>query len=209
MNEPFDPEQKVELALLRAEHQKRFQVMINYVKDKVGEGTEYRNSVVRVVCSETGVYYELIDLPEEFSGVVGDGYTLRFVAPEETLKLLAQAVDVTDKVTKANTAQYSVLILYTRRGLVDRKNCYVYDFRPEPDQTFPTPQIIGAFQPETEPIFYKIKLNAGFAEETLGIGRGVVFGMALPGDRHLMVTIPYEGDQVTDLANMPVTKTIH
>ena len=40
MDDKLDPLQKVEIALLRAEYQKRFQVMINYIKEGVGEGIE-------------------------------------------------------------------------------------------------------------------------------------------------------------------------
>ena len=72
MDDQLDPLQKLELAMLRAEHQKKFQVMIAYIKEMVGEGIEYRNGIVRVVVSETGAYYELTDLPEEFFGAVGE-----------------------------------------------------------------------------------------------------------------------------------------
>ena len=37
----LDPLHKVELAMLRAEHQKQYQTMIAYVKEKVGAGVEY------------------------------------------------------------------------------------------------------------------------------------------------------------------------
>lgn len=209
MDDQLDPLQKVELALLRAEHQKRFQVQINYVKEKVGQGVEYRNSVVRIVVSDTGAYYELLDLPEEFSGAVGDEVERHFIAPAEAIALLTRAVTATARATDENTRHFSIIVLYTRRGLVDRKNCYVYDYQPREERPGHAPLEIGQFRPEVMPLFFKVKLSAEYAEEVLGIPGGIVFCMANAGDRHLMVQIPYSGDQVIDLGNLPTSETIH
>lgn len=212
MDDQFDPLQKMELALLRAEHQKRYQVMIAYIKEKVGEGVEYRNDVVRVVASDTGAYYELNDLPEEFSGAFGDHIERRFIAPQEAVGLLTRAVEATQRVSPENTRQFSVLVLYTRRGLVDRKNCYVFDYHRRDnhsEQATPPPLEIGAFQPDVMPLFYKIKMDADYTDEVLQMPRGIVFCMANAGDRHLLIRIPYQGDQVLDLQDLPTSKTIH
>ena len=130
MDDKLDPLQKVELAMIRAEHQKRFQVMINTIKEMVGEGIEYRNAVVRVVVSDKGAYYELNDLPEEFCGAVSDELERRFVTPTEAIALLTRAATAAARVNAANTRHFSVIALYTRRGLVDRKNCYVFNYSP-------------------------------------------------------------------------------
>jgi hypothetical protein len=208
MDDQLEPLEKVELAMIRAEHQKRFQTMIQYIKDQVGDGVEYRNAVVRVVVSDNGAYYELNDLPEEFSGATGDQVTRHFVAPQEALALLARAVNATALATPENTRAFSILVLYTRRGIVDRKNCYVYEYHASDDKPQP-PLEIGRFQPDVTPLFYKIKMDADYTQETLGIPRGILFCMANAGDRHLVIRIPYEGDQVTDLTDLPSTKTIH
>src|SRR5690349_7804898 len=113
----FDPLQKVELALIRAEHQKRFQVMINFIKEQVGEGIEYKNAVVRVVVSPNGAYYELNDLPEEFCGAAGEEQEHHFVAQQEAITLLTKAAEATERVTRENTKQFQILALYSRRGL--------------------------------------------------------------------------------------------
>ncbi len=209
MDDQLDPLQKVELALLRAEHQKRFQVMINYIKEKVGEGVEYRNNVVRIVLSDNGAYYELLDLPEEFSGAAGEKLEHHFIAPKEAIAVLARAIQATKRATEDNTRQFSIIVLYTRRGLVDRKNCYVYDYRPRDEKPGHEPLTIGQFRPDVMPLFFKVKLDADFAEEVLNIPRGVVFCMSNAGDRHLMVRIPYTGDQVIDLGDLPTSQTIH
>jgi len=195
--------------MLRAEHQKRFQTMIAYIKEKVGEGVEYRNAVARVVVSDHGAYYELNDLPEEFSGAAGPEVTHRFISPAEAIDLLAHAVGSTSLATRDNTRHMSVLALYTRRGIVDRKNCYVYDCRVDPEASSLSPLTIGAFQPGVMPLFFKVKIDADFAAEVFGMSRGLVFCIANAGDRHLLIRVPYDGDQVVDLAAPPTSSSIH
>lgn len=209
MEEPFDTLQKLELAQYRAEHQKRFQVMINFIKQEVGEGIEYRNDIVRAVVSETGAYYELLDLPEEFCGAVSDQIERRFIAPEEATTLLKKAVDAIPTLKPETTRQFSVITLYTRRGLVDRKNCFIYDFLPESPLPAPKPVEIGKFQPGVMPLFFKIKTNSEAAAKRIGIPRGVTFCMSNAGDRNLLIHIPYEGDQITDLGSLPMSKTVN
>ncbi len=205
----LDPLHKVELAMLRAEHQKRYQAMIAYLKEKIGEGTEYRNSVARVVVSERGAYYELNDLPEEFSGAASPDVTHHFLSPADAAALLARAVEATGRIDRDNTRHMSLIVLYARRGLVDRKNCYIYDYRANDFVQSTAPLVIGKFQPDVPPLFFKVKIDADFAYEVLGINRGVVFCIANAGDRHLLIRIPYEGDQIVDLNASPSSDTIH
>ncbi len=208
MEDQLDPLQKVDIALLRAEYQKRFQVMINAIKELVGEGIEYRNAVVRVVVSETGAYYELNDLPEEFCGAVGDDLERRFVAPAEAIALLTRAVEAAGRATPENTRSLSIMTLYTRRGLVDRKNCFLCDYTPH-ETMARVPVTIGKFQPNVMPLFFKVKMEADFAEEVLGFRGGLVFCMANAGDRHLLIQMRHTGDQITDLSALPLSETLH
>jgi hypothetical protein len=204
----LDPLQKVELAMLRAEYQKRYQTMIAYLKAKIGEGTEYRNAVARVVISPNGAYYELNDLPEQFMGGVGNSVTYHFVDPAEALALLERAATATAQVDKHNTRAFSILALYSRRGLVDRKNCYSYEFRVEEEAVHPEPAILGAFRPGVMPLFYQIKIDAEYAGEVLQMPRGAVFCISNVGDRSLLVRIPSLGEQVIDLNEIPTSGTI-
>lgn len=208
VDDKLDPLQKVEIALLRAEYQKRFQGMINYIKERVGEGIEYRNAVVRVVVSETGAYYELNDLPEEFGGAVGDDLERRFIAPAEAIALLARAVEAAHRATPEDTRHLSILALYTRRGLVDRKNCFVFDYTPDGSSSA-VPRIIGKFQPDVMPLFFKIKMEADFGAETPDSPAGLVFCMANAGDRHLLIQVLPAADQITDLGALPLSETVH
>ena len=210
MDESLDPIQKVELALIRAEHQKRYAVGIAYIKEQIGAGIEYKNSVVRVVVSETGAYYELNDLPEDFCGGVGDDFERKFITPTEAINLFAFAVESTALVNADNTRQCTLLALYTRRGIVDRKNCYIFDYHSTSDIYTPNPPlIVGKFQPGVMPLFFKIKLDAEFAPDIFGMRRGIVFCMANAGDRHLMIKLPADGENLTDLGAMPVPTTIN
>lgn len=209
MDDQLDPIHKVELAMLRVEHQKQFKTMIDFVKEKVGEGIEYSNNVARIVVSEQGAYYELLDLPEDFSGAAGDQVERRFVTPKEVTDLLALAVDATKKVNRSNTRHLSILILYTRRGIVDRKNCYVFDFKPDPDASIVLPTQVGKFQPGVMPLFFKVRMDTDFAHDVLDMGRGLVFGIANAGDRNLLIRIPFEGEPLVDLNNLPTTNTVH
>jgi hypothetical protein len=209
MDDQLDPLQKVEIALLRAEHQKRYLVQIAYLKELVGEGIEYENSVVKVVVSEQGAYYELKDLPEEFSGAVGEEIERHFLTRDEAIETLTRAVEATKLATFKNTRMFSLFVLYTRRGLVDRKNCYIYDFRAHDGKPRTSPLEVGHFQPDVLPLFYKIRIDAEFAEEIVGARRGIVFCMANAGDRHLLIRILLDGKELTDLSGPAESETIH
>jgi hypothetical protein len=208
MDETFDPIQKVDLAMIRAEHQKRFQIQIALLKERVGEGTTYRNSVAQVVVSEEGAYYELNDLPEEFGGAAGENVNYRFVTESEAAAHLDRAVDALPRANWENTRHISVFALYSRRGLADRKNCYVYEFRPEEYAPERPPLVIGTFQPGVMPLFFKVKIDADFAQEALGMERGMMFCMANAGDRNLLVRAPFIGTEVHDLNDLSSTETL-
>lgn len=101
------------------------------------------------------------------------------------------------------------MALYTRRGIVDRKNCFVYDWRAQPKSSVVTPLTIGSFQSGVMPLFFKVKIDADFAGEILGMARGLIFCIANAGDRHLLIRIPYDGDQVVDLTAQPSAGVVH
>lgn len=208
MDEPFDPLQKVELAMLRAEHQKRFQTQIALLKERVGEGIVYRNDVVQVVVSEEGAYYELNDLPEEFGGAAGEHLERRFLTESEATVLLQRTIDTLSQANSDNTRHISVFVLYTRRGLADRKNCFVFEYKPTEQTPDRPPLIIGKFQPQLMPRFFKLKIDADFAREALDMERGMVFCMANAGDRHLLIRIPFTGVEIHDLNDLPTTGTV-
>ncbi len=207
MDEPFDPLQKVELAMLRAEHQKRFQTQIALLKERVGEGIAYRNDVVQVTVSEEGAYYELNDLPEEFGGAAGEHVERHFLTEAKATALLERTLATLGRANAANTRHISVFVLYTRRGLADRKNCYIFEYRPTVLALDQPPLIVGKVQEGVMPRFFKLKIDAEFAGDAIGMERGMVFCMANAGDRHLLIRVPFTGEEVHDLNDLPATNT--
>src|SRR5579862_7167953 len=120
MDEQFEQREKVELAMYRAEHQKKFQMMIDFVKEQVGHGAEYINSVAHMVVSTTGGYCELNDLPEEFTGAVGPNIEQAFLLEKDAISMLTSAAIAVDTVAATETRQLQIMAIYSRRGLVDR-----------------------------------------------------------------------------------------
>ena len=165
MNDELDTLQKVELALLRAEHQKRFQVQIAFVKEKVGEGVEYRNPLMRVVVSNEGAYYEFNDLPEEFCGATGDEIRQHAISQPDALARFAKAVASIKKLKPHNARHFQLMAIYTRRGLVDRTNCFIYDWDVARAARGQPPTEVGKYQPSVMPLFFKIKMDADFSKE--------------------------------------------
>ena len=208
MSDIIDPNQRLDLAQIKTVYQKRFQLQVEYVKEKVGEGVEYKNDVVRVVVSDTGAYYELVDLPEDFSGGVSDRIERHFLSQAEAIAQLEKVYAAAFKATPQNTQHFTLFALYTRSGLVDRKNCFLMEYHPQRDGGKLPPITVGKFQPGVMPLFYKIKLEADYTQEVLQIERGVVFCIANAGDRHLLVRIPYDGPKVTDLGALPDPKIV-
>ncbi|MCS6776671.1 MAG: hypothetical protein RMJ43_16275 [Chloroherpetonaceae bacterium] len=208
MEDQLDPVQKVEIALLRAAHQKQFQVQINYLKEQVGAGVVYENAVVRTVVSENGAYYELKDLPEEFGGAVGPDIERRFLSREEVIGLLECACQMTQRVEEYRTRHLALFALYARRGIVDRAHCFVFEYRDDGEKRGPALQF-GQFQPDVLPLFFKVRVHAERTPETLGLTQGLLFCMANAGDRHLLVRVPFEDGPVIDLTGGSAASTIH
>src|SRR3990172_8143999 len=106
--------------MLRAEARRNFQVIIDYIKEQVGEGVEYNNGMVRVVISDRGCYYEFLDMPEEFSGALGSGFQYEFVGTGTGLLMAEQTQYMIAHSNDENTRELSLLSIYDRRGLFDR-----------------------------------------------------------------------------------------
>ncbi len=213
MDDQLDPLQKVELALLRAEYQNRHAASIAFVKQQVGEGVAYENAVVRVVVSKKGAYYELKDLPEEFFGAAGDEgeeteVERKFVTEGEALELIFRVHDALDRVSSENARLFTLMVLYTRSGIIDRKNCFIYHYQNDGSRNPPKPTTVGFYNSVRMPLFFKLRLEGDLAQELLGVSRCVVFCMANAGDRHLMVRLPLT-NPMTDLSSLPEPKVVN
>lgn len=204
----MDGRERTQLAMLRAEARRKFQVMIDYIKEQVGSGSEYRNELVRVVVSERGCYYEFLDMPEEFSGALGTGFVHDFVGWERGIELMAQIQEMVLASSEDNTRQLSVLAVYDRETLFTRDGTYIYhQVAHGPEACGPTS--IGHYRPGVLPLFFKMKADSELAVPVLGTPKGVLFFVANLTDQHLLVTIPHAGPGVTDLNELPSSQMVH
>ncbi len=200
--------EQLQLALLRAEARRRYQVLIDYIKQQVEPGYEYANELVRVVLSERGCYYEFIDLPEEFSGALGDGFTHRFIGSAEALALADGVYRMSRACTNDNTREFSLLVVYDRHGLFSREGTYIYHLTHREDEDV-GPITVGLRREHAVPLFLKLKADSDLVTPIFGVTRGVLFLVANLSDQHLVVHIPQAGVGVTDLAAAPGSERIH
>jgi len=204
----MDWRDQLQLAMLRAEARRKFQVMIDYIKEQVGEGNEYNNGMVKVVISERGCYYEFIDMPEEFSGALGSGFQYDFVGTGDGLLMAEQVQYMITHSDDDNTRELSLLCIYDRRGLFDREATYIYH-RSRRGEESVGPRVIGHYREGVLPLFFKMKTDSDLAVPLLGVPRGVLFFVANLTDQHLAVRIPHTGPGVTDLNELPTSRLIH
>jgi len=200
--------EQFQLALLRAEARRKYQVLINYIKQQVEPGYEYANELVRVVLSERGCYYEFVDLPEEFSGALGSGFTHEFIGSADALALADRIHRMSQACTEQNTREFSLLAVYERQGLFSREGTYIYHRAHRGDEDI-GPLTVGCPREQTLPLFLKLKADCDLVAPLFGVPRGVMFLVANLSDQHLLVTIPQAGSGVTDLAQAPSSEMVN
>jgi len=193
---------------LRGDVRQGYQVMIDYIKDQVGEGREYTNDLVRVVLSDRGCYYEFRDLPEEFSGAVGSGFSHEFIGTRQGLDLLEAIHDLMLAPESADTHEISLMVIYKWDGLFRPEDAFVFHWRRH-EGAEEGPITTGMYRAGVLPIFYKLKAHSDRAQSLLGASRGVLFFVANLSDQHLLVRIPHQGPGVADLNEATCARTIH
>ena len=184
-----------------------YQVMIDYIKDQVGEGQEYLNNLVRVVLSERGCYYEFRDLPEEFSGAVGAGFQHEFIGTQPALDLLNSIHDLVLGPETPFATEVSLLVIYSWDGLFRPEDAFIYQWSRTLTEE-EGPHIVGIYRPQVLPLFFKLKVDSPQAERLLGVRRGVLFFVSNLTDQHLLVRIPHVGAGVTDLSDVDGPRVI-
>ncbi len=185
-----------------------YEVMIDYIKDQVGDGSEYTNDLVRVVLSDRGCYYEFRDLPEEFSGAVGSGFRYEFVGTEQGLLLANTIHDLALGPASADTHELSLMAIYGWDGVFKPDDTFVYHWRNYGGEE-EGPTMLGMFRPDVLPIFFKLKADSDLVEPILGTRKGVLFFVANLSDQHLLVKIPHQGPGITDLNEVGGQRLIH
>jgi len=204
----MDWRDRLELSVLRAEARRKFQVMINYIKEQVGAGCEYANELVRVVVSDRGCYYEFLDMPEEFSGALGSGFVHHFVGSSQGIHVMDQIQQMALAASEENTRQLSILAVYDRETLFSREGSYIYH-RVSAGPEACAPATVGYYRPGVLPLFFKMKADSELAVPVLGTPKGVLFFVANLTDQHLLVQIPHTGPGVTDLNELPSSQMVH
>ena len=185
-----------------------YQVMIDYIKSQIGEGQEYLNDLVRVVLSERGCYYEFRDMPEEFSGAVGSGFRYEFVGSRKSVDLLEAIHSLVMGPESPGTREISLMVIYGWDGLFKREDTFIYHWARDGEDE-EGPMMMGVYRPEVVPLFFKLKVDSDLAEPLLGTSKGVLFFVANLSDQHLLVSIPHQGDSVTDLNEAQGPRVIH
>ena len=162
---------------VRAAQSERHGLAIAYIKKQVGAGTEYRNEVARAVVSESGGYYQLAEMPEEFAGALGGGVSHRLVSPPDALALLSEMQALIEGILTGTQAvrAASLYALYAGGSLRSRREMFVLD-----QKAGEMPFSQGRWQPDILPRFLKLRLDCGVqpAPPALGLTQGVLFLLA-------------------------------
>lgn len=183
-------------------------LMIDYIKDQVGPGSEYANNLVKVVLSDHGCYYEFRDLPEEFSGAIGNGFRYEFVSTQAGLDLAHELHRIALGPESAETREISLMAIYTWDGMFRPEDTFAYHWRITGEEE-EGPLIMGMHRPGVLPVFMKLKADSDLTEPYLGASRGVLFFVANLTDQHLLVRIPHVGAGLTDLTEMIGPRVLH
>jgi hypothetical protein len=69
--------------------------------------------------------------------------------------------------------------------------------------------MMGLYRPGALPLFFKLKVDSDLAEPLLGTRKGVLFFVANLSDQHLLVRIPHQGPNVTDLNEAQGPRVVH
>jgi hypothetical protein len=202
--EELDQSQRLELDQLREEYQKRYGVAVEFIKNEVGSGLEYENSVARAVVSENGAWFECVDQPMEFSGGSGDAVTHRYIENREALEIVRALYERSREVSRENSRLFGLLVIYTRSGVVDNRGAYLFHFQAESKDSGRRPQRLGRFRPDALPRVFRCRLDTNLEDLPTKFKRGVVFCLTGIGEKNLLVEIPYEGKDVRNLGDAPL-----
>jgi hypothetical protein len=197
--EEIDSSQRLHLDVLEEEYRRQHGVAVEWLKAEVGPGEVFENPVARVVLSDKGGWFECVDLPMEFSGIAGGPCERRFISDAEVLRLTGDLAAVASKELDAAVKSFGLLALYSRRGIIDEREAYVFQSRRGSDGGVRRSLTSGAVRPDTVPLLLRCRINAGDALPGIPLTCGVFVCLSGVGERNLMVLMPHEGSDVRDL----------
>lgn len=173
------------------------QVLARYVKQQVGEGMEFSNEIARAVLSSNGCYYEFRELPEEFSGALGE-FSHHFVGVKETLALLEGLYALPRTELIRDITELSLFVVYDRFDWISYQNIYAYHYQRSTLEDRAIEVVRGSIRHGHLPRFFKLRVLSKRPLEGLSFERGMAFFIANPGERHLLVQVPYTLGSVFD-----------
>lgn len=169
---------------------------------------EFSNEIARVVLSNNGCYYEFLELPEEFSGALGE-FTHHFVGVRETLDLLETLYRLPQTDACRDISELSLLVVYDRFDWVSYHNIYAYQCQRARLSEGLIEEVRGTIRHGQLPRFFKLRLLSQRVPKGLSFASGMAFFIANPGERHLLVQIPYTHGGTTDLWARPLSIQLH
>ena len=165
------------LDTVRRETRERHGVGISFLKEQVGAGVVYENETARAVFSEAGGYFELCDMPEEFSGALGADVGHSLIDAAATRRHLAALEQVISALLAETIAfpLFSLYLIYEGGNLLTRENMFVFEHR-----AGAPPMLFGSWNQDQLPRFAKIRLLAPPGVELAGLPlvNGVQFLLA-------------------------------
>jgi hypothetical protein len=207
--EELTPEQRMHLDALSEEYYRHYGIAIEFLKARVGEGQEYTNSVARAIVSQNGAWLELMDLPLEFSGMVGEDVEQHFITNEEAMRLLDRLHTTIEEITAENTRHFHLFVLYQRTGIIDSRGIFIYQHALQRDGSPLRPTQIGRCQPQRLPLLFRCRMDTDIEIEAIPFQRGSLFCLTQVGERNLLVWMSHEGGELHDLGNIPLNPVEH
>src|SRR5262249_47762908 len=142
------------------------------------------------------------------SGAAGAEIKPRFISDKEAQSLLKSLYEISTKVSVEDTHLYTLVVIYTRAGVIDPRFAYLYNFQPGQESPRKTPQSVGAFQKDRLPLFFRSRMDTTIKGLPVAFQRGVVFCLTGIGERNLLVEIPYEGPDIRNLGDIPASPVV-
>ena len=126
---------------------------IAYIKRLVGDGDTYSNDIAKAVFSSRGGYYELLRMPSEFSGALGETITRRMISRQALFDVVTALRGVLAGGSPIDLGTYfSMFALDVGSEFSSRGGVFVYEHAPG-EQTLH----LGILPAQPLPVFLKLR----------------------------------------------------
>jgi hypothetical protein len=184
---------------------KSFALSVAHIKQQVGGGELYENSVARALVSpDNGAWAELTEIPLEFSGMAGASPKVRFLNDPESLKMLGVMAALTQDAALSDGSSVGLLVLYSRLFSPNRRELFVSETVGNRHSFEP----VGELIPGRLPLYIRCRLHVQ-TDVGQGLMHGTIFWMQLPGDCNLCVVLDHAAAEVHSLSEHPPQGDVH